>query len=328
MSISMSKSRRPTKHLRPARDNRAEAVDLIVKGMAATADQFRSDVRMAEAKCREDIAARRTGRASVPAALSGFHGMGVAVHRVLEQDPTGWSTVKQYFARIYLAQELNQHDWVVSKLGFNVSTSIDAEIVYLHSLALAGGADEIAEWTVHFLHNLFHGGGARSGIRDQDFFEFYWELIAAQLTEEWPKPSRLSASLGHFRPLLETASSPADFAAALIDYCDFRLSRAFQFESPDSARPRKPSDPMYLFEQQWFAIFPLELLALQAVYRKATGRELSLIADHPLLQTPLMSVPSMLPLAEDILTGELRSLGAKTFGAAWKPLTPIDLTTA
>ena len=46
-------------------------------------------------------------------------------------------------------------------------------------------------------------------------------------------------------------------------------------------------------------MFPVELLSLQYVYQKTTGKPLSLEADHPLLQQPFMKFPALLPLFED-----------------------------
>ena len=71
----------------------------------------------------------------------------------------------------------------------------------------------------------------------------------------------------------------------------------------------------------WDRIFPVELLTLQYAFNKATGRQLSLDAPHPLLHTPFMTtpLPPLLPFYEDDLASTFKQFGGSVFGAAWRP---------
>jgi len=195
-------------------------------------------------------------------------------------------------------------------------------------MALAGNAVEIADWVAAFMFNHVSAGGIDEGIKETDFLEFYWRLLLAQVDGAWMDIDKVSDEIGVYRPLLATAGDERAFRAALIDYCDFRLSRAFQFDHPGAKRPRKPSDPMYIFETQWIALLPLELLALRAVYRRTTGKELSLESDHPLLSGRLMDFPTNLQPSSNTTTETLRRYGERIFGDDWRPMTRIALRDA
>lgn len=84
---------------------------------------------------------------------------------------------------------------------------------------------------------------------------------------------------------------------------------------------------MYVFETQWIAAFPLELFALREICRRATGQAPALEGDHPLLQSPLMQIPPLLPLVEDELAAEFEAFGRRNYGSRWQPLLPVALLT-
>jgi len=318
---------RPTTHLRPTPQNRQQAFGMIATGLSDTSATFTEIHVRALSKCREYLADGKASQLSARAGALFFNAMGVAVAAILRGETQAWEQVRKAFAQMYWALEISQHDWLQQGLGYDVPSSNELPTLQFHGLALAGGAHAEADWVARFLHNHTLAGGIDSGVGDEDYLEFYWRLLVSQVDNKWVQRDRIADGLGWFRSLLETADAPDKFARALVEYCDFRLSRAFQFENPDALRPRKPADPMYVFEAQWIAAFPLELFALREICRRATGRAPLLEGEHPLLQSPLMQVPSMLPLAQDELAGQFEAFGRRTYGAQWKPLLPVALQT-
>jgi len=276
-------------------------------------------------KCREYLAAGKASQLSVRAGALFFDAMGLAVASVLRGEARGWDQVRRAFAQMYWALEISQHDWLQQGLGYDLPTGSEIATLQFHGLALAGGANAEADWIARFLHNHMMAGGADNGVGDEHYLAFYWRLLVAQIDNTWVAQDKITDDMGWFRPLLEAADTPAKFERALTAYCDFRLSRAFQFEDANAPRPRKPADPMYVFEMQWIAAFPLELFALREICRRTTGQAPALVGDHPLLQSPLMEMPPLLPLVHDELAASFEAFGRRTYGSHWQPLLAVPL---
>ena len=79
------------------------------------------------------------------------------------------------------------------------------------------------------MYNLVYMRGIDNDVQDQAYRAFYWELLNAAVTGTWPDTARLPAE-GEFRKIVESAGDPAAFQRSLVDYCDFRLARAFQYD--------------------------------------------------------------------------------------------------
>lgn len=52
-------------------------------------------------------------------------------------------------------------------------------------------------------------GGIDSGVGDEHYLEFYWRLLVSQVDNKWVARDKITDDLGWFRPLLETADTPA-----------------------------------------------------------------------------------------------------------------------
>ncbi|MFZ3000638.1 MAG: hypothetical protein WA071_09910 [Undibacterium umbellatum] len=74
----------------------------------------------------------------------------------------------------------------------------------------------------------------------------------------------------------------------------------------------------------WVA-YPYELLAVKAIYRRCTGHEISLEADHPLLQSSLMHPPALYPLPETPESPKLQAFVSQVFADSWQPLKAVPL---
>jgi hypothetical protein len=321
---------RPARHLRPTKENRKQAVELISTGLIQTRPQF-------EQSCgwmREDLAKEVSKPDSSPSSIAigaaqlFFNEMGVAVAKVLARESGGWQQLDAAFAHMYWGWELGQHQWLLEGRAFTESNGEELDLLQFHALASAMGADEISDWVGRYLFNHLSAGGIDEALGEQDYIDFYWRIVAAQFTRQWPTPDKLTDDLGEFRSLLLNASDAGRRTQAVLDYCDFRLSRSFQFQDREAKRPRDRGDPMYVFETQWIALLPLELLALQRVSKSVAGIDLDLAVGHPLLETPLAHVPPFTSLRNDAVTDMLQKYGQQKFGASWRPLTLLPLQEA
>lgn len=317
----------PKKHLRPSPENRDETVALITESLLQNDDEYIKSLSADTAIAYEDIRQSKPAQLCVGLGFVFMSSMGLAVNRVLKHDLTGWQQLQCTLQQMYWSCEIQQHDWIKNNVPFDNPSACEIPQIVFHAVSLATGYEKAADWIANFLHNHFYQNGIAAGVgyANSDFLEFYWRLLLAQTSGKWVPMDKLSDELGAFRPLLETAHNPIEFEKALKSYCDFRLSRSFQFENQLAQKPRKAHDGMYLFEQRWLAIFPFELLALQAIYEKTTGAKLSLKIDHPLLQTPLLNLPAPIESTEDDLTRAIRLFGENYFNKYWQPLNKIEL---
>lgn len=198
------------------------------------------------------------------------------------------------------------------------------QALHLGFLALARCDESVARPWAHRLYNLFFHRGIEDDIGDGPVFAFSRVLLQAYCHRRWPGPEALTPELEGFLPLLNAVGDANVFKVALLDYCDWRLSRAYGFK--DSLAKKSDSEVKYgYFIRQWIAICPFELLALQSVCREVTGRMLDLDIDHPLLRTPLMSPPVFGELVTDVLLDQVTETGQRQFGERWQPEALVPL---
>lgn len=237
-----------------------------------------------------------------------------------------WLVIRSQLACLYWMNELDISRWVPEGLLYESDTSIH-ERCFFHSMMLQARANDVADWIAPFLLNVFRSGGWFH--QDKEFGHFYNLLLEAQLQNQWIPESALNKQLApEVETLLRTLPQAHKLPQVLADYCDWRLARAHRY--PDFHTPKKqkatvPGTSVYVFEDGWWGIFPFELFAIQAIYRRCTGQEISLVAEHPLLQTPLMRPPALLPLVETSETLRLKEFIRQTFGSSWQPLKPVAL---
>jgi hypothetical protein len=312
------------------KENRKQAVELIAAGLIQTRPQFEQSCDWMSEDLAKEVPKLDSNPSSVAigAAQLFFNEMGIAVCKVLAHESGGWQQLDAAFAHMYWGWELGQHQWLLEGRAFTESNGEELDLLQFHALASAIGADEISDWVGRYLFNHLSAGGIDEAIGEQDYVDFHWRMLAAQFTREWPTPDKLTDDLGEFRPLLLSALDGDRRRQAVLDYCDFRLSRSFQFPDRDAKRPRDRDDPMYVFETQWIALLPLELLALQRLYKSVAGIDLDLVVGHPLLETPLVHVPRFTSLHNDAVTDMLQKYGREKFGDAWRPLTLLPLQQA
>jgi hypothetical protein len=241
-----------------------------------------------------------------------------------QTDP--WLMIRPQLSCLYWMNELEIFRWVSDGFSYEGDTSI-LERCFFHSMMLQAKANDVADWIAPFMLNVFRAGGWFH--QDKEFGHFYNLLLEAQLKDQWIPESALNKRLApELETLLRTLPQVDQLPRALVDYCDWRLARAHRY--PDFLTPKKQKatvsgTSVYVFERGWWGIFPFELFAIQAIYRRCTGQEISLEAEHPLLQTPLMHPPALLPLMETPETLRLKEFISQTFGSPWQPLKPVAL---
>jgi hypothetical protein len=254
--------------------------------------------------------------------------MTLAVGALWQRNAEGPQRLREAFSLLYCGAEILQH-WRIQDPNFqDAGDSSVLDRFWLHGLAAAGGAPEIADWAAPYLFNHFRAtGGTGMPLLELDvpFRQFLRTLMEAQVRGRWPDRIDRSA-MRSYGTLLARLNDPNAFRAALVDFCDYRVMQALGYDSMDAPRPRPESRTGSVLDYAgWPKLYPLELFSLRHVYQKTTGRLLSLEAEHPLLKTPLMNVPPLLPLYEDDFIRRARVFAQEVFGNAWKPLTPVPL---
>jgi hypothetical protein len=306
------------RHLRPGADSRREAVDLIAWGVADADEFFREQMERSRGTSTEGLSVTYEDIAALNAEDYFFFATGHACNRIMRGDAQAWDLVREAFTADTLARALYLDRELAEGQNFEDRPLGDPRcLLQYYFLALAGGACAQADWILNYLRNYTRHGGMES-VFDDDLVNFTWELCKAHFKKTWPAADDLSGMDDEFAQLFLTAHDPAAFTGALAAYCDLRLSRAYGFEQRHSKRLRA-SEIDYMFQSQWFGLWPLELLALRAVHERCTGRQL-LLTGHPLLETPLMQVPSLAQPADSELTLRLQALGEKKYGPGWDRL--------
>jgi hypothetical protein len=233
-----------------------------------------------------------------------------------------WTDFRRAFAASVWAVELDRHYLHTQGAAFIGIATNEEFVIATHALATASSANAFAQHAAPYILNLIRNTIDQPWAQETDFVAFYDTLVECQVRSEWRVP-RPPADYGPFAELLLSVADPARFQAALIAYCDFRLLRAFQIRDTQAMRPRKPSDSIFIFEMQWLAIAPFELLALRKIYFACTGTRLALVADHPLLRTVVANPPSLWPLDDTGIARSIRELGERVFANRWRPFTAL-----
>ena len=238
--------------------------------------------------------------------------------------------LREAFSFMYWGAEIAQHERIRERIAYDMRDSTLFGRLWLHGLAAAGGAPDIADWTAPYVSNIFSSGDGTGEIlelaADTPFRIFFQHLIAAHVQGRWSSNIDQGA-MRAYGDLIVTAEEPSAFRAALVDFCDYRVAQALRFDGLEAPRRRPESLTRSVLDVGgWIRLLPLELFSLRYVYEKTTGRALLLEAGHPLLETPLMKVPPLLPLYEDDFIRRTRVFAQKVFASAWKPLDRVRLT--
>jgi hypothetical protein len=310
-----------------AKDNRSKAIALLWRQSEGDTD-FSSRYQHFLNKLDSSVAARQPAWLGLDSLhlFNRFLDLAAATSRNDAQKSN--EAVRKAFAFFYWGAELLLHCQAAEKWNYEPRDDAFVELLWFHGIAGQGKAHAIADWVAPHLYNYLVKGPIADLLLelkvDPHFCNFIRILLSAQIANQWPAQID-QASLGGFGEILLTAGSEQDFPAALINYCDFRMAQCLRYQSIEVPKRRSAAVTKSAFDarQSWLGVLPAELFILKYAFEKTTGRALSLSADHPLLQSPLMNMPDLLPLHEDQDTRRLRDFGANFYGNSWKPLSPI-----
>lgn len=203
---------------------------------------------------------------------------------VLRGDATGW---------MHLRLSLDFREWSLRILHY-LSAKARAEgrtsATYLHHFALtlcfaqavALKDDPLADWCGGLMiDELLAPTGLLAGWDETPL-----HLLMAWLYANWRGrrlPSVVSGTdLGAYQPIIDGWTDDGAFRAAVIRACDYHCARC----DPDV-------DDTGEFWHGAFHVFAAEILTLMRVRRELLGSDLAV--EHPLLDTPLGSVPENIP---------------------------------
>lgn len=231
-----------------------------------------------------------------------------------------WPVIRDGISNLYWINEISIAEFIRENAEYDCGDSSIYERCFFHSMILQAKGDHLADWIAPFMLNVLRNGGWFGA--DKEFCRFYTFLLEAQLSKVWNLQAALDAKLAPGVIALFKALPEAEaLKVALVNYCDWRLARANRH--PDFFSEKKRLD--YVFSRSWWGIFPFELFAVQAIYQRCTGHQISLEADHPLLQSTLMHPPELYPLSETAESGRLQAFIKQIFGNSWQPLRPVPL---
>lgn len=319
----MSAAKR-TKKVMPLLGTREQAIDFLRDDLKERSKPFIDRMESSSIKLRDYLHTSNLVGTAMSAASLFSHSLMVISPIILSGNFQAWAVLQRYFSYMKWSVDLQAHQFDQINLDYASQGSMDDHaLTFFYLLAHSASGVEWAKPSARMLYNVLASEGFHSvWDRASPFEDFLYRLVVMDLKNEWIDPLSEDwggKDLGGFRRLLGAVGSK-DFEEALVEYCDFRLARAQGYASLQAQRPSPANrESTFEFEGYFFALFPLELLVLKAVYEKTTHKPLSLEADHPLLHLPTMNIPESFILIEDDITKAMQALGEREFGDNWKP---------
>lgn len=306
--------------LRPTPANRQEAVDRIAWGLGLRAEDVS---RFGELQYLKNEMSP-TGPIYPATDMFGHaFELGVsACNQVLNGHPDGWDALRLGLSYAYFGQLASQYGRRFKGCNYSDPMRRGDSCYFYWLLAVSACPEKVSRPWAHYLYNMTVHEGAKADIGDESMFLFFGVLLAMYCEKRGLQSADLSPKLEGFLPLLTAIGTP-QWDSALADYCDYRLSRAYEF--PDAKATKAKPGSGYFFNMQWYAIYPLELLALKRIVELQTGQTLSLSIEHPLLHTPLMNTPVIHELPTDALLDQLIGRLSKQYADWWRPQDEIPL---
>lgn len=313
----------PLKKVMPGPGTREQGMAVLRKDLAEHAAWFQERALKAKEDILIEIGASDPWRSAFSASCAYNFSLEPSAEKILDGNAIGWSELQRTFSYMKWGIDLVAHDYDRDSHDYSRGTLMDHEVTFYFLLAQAAGLSELANPAARMLYkSLIEDGYKTIWDSSSPLADVLYRLVVADLKGEWDDPLDKEwggGELGGFQRLLVNLGT-TDFKDALIEYCDFRMARSLGYASLDALRPSPPNrEASFEFENFAFALFPLELLALKAIYERTTGQILSLDSDHPLLRVPLMNIPKSFTLIEDDITISMQGLGKKVFGSDWKP---------
>lgn len=216
---------------------------------------------------------------------------------VLNGDPAGWG---------HLRLSLNFREWMLRIRRYEYAralvegrsfsaTLFHGDLARCFALAVALKHDALADWCGQLVLNELR---APTGLmRMWDLTPFHplmaW-LYATWRKQRIPPNKQRWRDLGVYQPLVDGWKDDNAFRTAITQACDYHC-----------ARSDVNVDEMSEFWHPPIDVLPAEILAAMRIRRELLGSELAVT--HPLLTSPLASVPDRIPRrTEPLLRGVAR----------------------
>ncbi|WOB06970.1 hypothetical protein [Piscinibacter gummiphilus] len=289
-------------------------MDRIIQGLSERAAELAS--QPGETRLRDALPSGPALQ-MIPLVLQRADELGIiATDRLLRRDSRGADTLALALSYAFWAQAMDGCQRAALGVGNRAPFRGGDVAMFLWCLAVARAPADVSLVWGHRLHGLATERGLADDILDDPVAAFMETLLDAFCGTRPLSAEKVHPGPDAFGPLLRAIGTPS-WEAELANYCDYRLSRAYEFPSREA--PRAKPGSYYFFNRQWFAIVPLELLALKAVHDRHAEAPLSLDVDHPLLRTPCVNLPSVERLISDeVLDAVIRRYETE-FGTGWQP---------
>ncbi|MBI1890569.1 MAG: hypothetical protein HYS18_07985 [Burkholderiales bacterium] len=305
--------------LRPSSENRHEAVDRIIWGLK----DYGVINRSSEVTTLNEIV---SSDVFVSPNVAMFHyafELGLkGVNEILTGDEQGWKNFALGASYAFWGQVGNRCSRITAGATYSDPMSAGDVPTFYWLFAMTSCPEKIARPWGHYFYNMFAQQGIKNDIGDNPMFHFCQLLLKSYCERRWFGQEKVGAELEGFAPLLRSIDTEL-WESALLSYCDYRLSRAYEFPNAEALKAKPGAG--YFFNRQWFAIFPLELLALKNLYESLAGGALDLQIEHPLLRLPLICAPRIVELPQDELLQKLIARSMANYGDLWQPYSLIDL---
>lgn len=225
--------------------------------------------------------------------------------------------LRKSFAFVYWSRELS----ILARMDpewYQLSgDSLLMPLVTWQALSPVCGAPWFALWLAPHLHNQFAYPGGKMPTMyyslDKPASLFMEILQRSLVTRQWPEDIRAGEMAG-YGELLSACGDETRWQQALVDFCDWRVANAYGYAHMGAPKRRRQSEMWSVLDAERVEqVFPVELFTLRFAFERATGKVLTLDAPHPMLQSPMMTLPfpSVEPMFQDNWTTQLAALRAE-----------------
>ena len=258
---------------------------------------------------------RSTGKVALAASDIGRQFLDQAVLERRRSSPEAAAIfLRKSFAFVYWSRELDTLARLDPEWEELAGDDLLMPFISWQALSTVCGAPWFALWVAPHLHNQFgYPGGEMPTMYyslDRPAHRFMEVLQRCLVTGHWPAEEAFGDMAGYGR-LLQACGEAGRWRDALVEFCDWRLANAYGYPEMGAAKRRRQSSLWSVLDAERIEqVLPVELLTLRFDYERATGRTLDLEAPHPMLQSPLMTLPfpSVEPMVHDTWIAQLEEL--------------------
>jgi hypothetical protein len=316
---------KPSKNnFRPDPTNRDESIGRIVDGLTRFVDtsgflKQKRDYVVEVVENRIDFVIDFETRPLLEAGMYAHQLASAGVVEIFRNNATkGWSDLNLavYYARIYASTHRATENESMRRRGqHSFDDGTDASVpLYFAGLSCLP-AEMSSRWGGH-LFSKFKDGGLAPRLGDDEVYEFQRLILRALVEGDWPNLAEINHLHVRYADLFRNAENSTEFSEAMIRYCDYRLSRSFLYE--DEFAKKYDRSAGYLFSAQWMALFPTELIGFKYAFEKTHSTRLEIKAEHPLLNTRLMSLSGQLESPTDELFVQVLDFARKNYPKDWE----------